>query len=203
MRNMKNQKVKSTISGLALTLSIGVSGGLGSYAWFYDTDIVENNQTVALGDLNTSVSIGFGDGATVEVELNEESTIEKTFDIKNEGSLNQRITNITFQDNGTNVSDKGKIIYELYDKTNNKVPMYNISTSQRIENCSLADLPSVYVKVDKVLDVKNTITYTSKLRVPANYTLTQDSKIKFNLVVNSEQINVNQTSGGSNNEIYK
>lgn len=86
MSRLKKEKIKATMSGLALMIAIGVAGGVGSYAYFTDQSEAKNDLVVTMGELDIDIPNS--------KEWNHD--IGKTYDrqeiyIDNNGTLNQNV----------------------------------------------------------------------------------------------------------------
>ena len=81
---MKTVKVRRIIS---LVLAIGITGGLGSIAYFSDKEKVNGDLKLTLGTLSSEAT------KTVKIEkMDIEVPVSDTFIITNNGTLDQRMT---------------------------------------------------------------------------------------------------------------
>lgn len=108
----KNKNIKATLTGLSLSLVIGLAGGVGSYAYFTDKEEIKNDLVISMGDLQTSISKSLD---ITGLKPNSKNTEE--FNIKNEGTLDQNVT-IKFSNISQNIdyskyTNSDKIQYEL------------------------------------------------------------------------------------------
>ncbi|MEG1285053.1 MAG: TasA family protein [Romboutsia sp.] len=193
IQKLKNRKsdIKATISGLTLALAIGVTGCLGSYAYFSDLADIRNDLVVTMGNLDTSIGEGF------KHTLEKSNFIEKEFEIKNNGSLEQLVT-INFDEIYVNNAETSELKYTLtlyevadilYDGT------IVLDDGATILDTTLDELENQEVKIDKVLPptesfyLKSTVTKLNEPQV-------EGGNINFDLVVTGEQTDANNSSKG-------
>lgn len=180
----RKQKIKETLIGLSLAISIGLVGSAGSYAYFSARVNTDNGITITMGTLD----VGIGDGFNLD-EFNQNTEYTQTFAITNTGTLDEILTlkfdNVSF--NGSEI-DLSKVDYEL--KIGDQEPKtYNLEqlSTQSIEIGRLNSGQSISC----IAQLKNN-------GIQQSYE--QDMVIKFDLVVEGVQINDDsvQESGGAN-----
>lgn len=178
MRRLNKEKIKATISGLALMITIGTAGGIGSYAYFTDQAEAKNDLVVTMGNLDVSITDITLDvnGNTVyedRLEYKQYSTatddkpiyediviLSKEFKIMNEGSLKQDL-DIIFShkiSKDGNIIDTNKLglayMLEIRDKNKNIIKeQYNLD-SITIDNLASGDklYCSVRVVVPEIMN---------------------------------------------------
>lgn len=90
LRRLKNNKrkkiIKTTICSLALSITIGSTKNISTYAWFIDKEEINNNILISTGELDVLVSDGFNGE-----KLNDVEPITNEFTISNEGTLKEKL----------------------------------------------------------------------------------------------------------------
>lgn len=168
---IKNKySIKATISGLALALTIGVVGNMGSYAYFSDKGEARNDLVFTMGNLKTSI----GNGLNVE-NLKANELKSKDFYITNEGSLKEIVT-LTFNDikveNGVNLSDL----------------KYTLTVDGEIKvDCKLNELGNKTINIG-VINPKNKFECKATIINTGNDSSIDDAQVSFNLQVDAKQI---------------
>lgn len=138
MKRLKKEKIKATISGLALMIAIGAAGGIGSYAWFSDQAEAKNDLVVTMGNLHNDIY----NPVKINIDKNNiNSPQSSSFYIENKGSLNQ------------NVAIK-------FIKTNNSIDSYlgNIGCNLTIRYVNGENDEKLYLRgkeINTVLDLLN------------------------------------------------
>lgn len=193
IQKLKNRKsdIKATISGLTLALAIGITGCIGSYAYFSDVAEIKNDLVVTTGTLSTGIGDGFNDN------LGKEEPISKEFEIENNGNLEQLVTinyeNINVDDPSYSQLKYRLTLYEVTDISDNGTVVLDNSTT--ILETTLGELGNKNVKIDKVLPptekfyLKSEVDKLDELQA-------KEGNINFDLVVTGEQTDANNSSKG-------
>ena len=183
---MNKERLKATITGLALALVIGSVGVIGSYAYFTAKANIDNSLDVTMGTMDVSIGYGIDEKkATPGTQVQSE-----VFNISNKGSLDQYIKiGININNNETNFTTEEleSMKYELFiirDGIEKKLFEKYLSTDKELE----------FIKEsgNKLrINSKQNMEFRSKVTIPS--TISQDNKakkLKFNLNVEGSQINV-------------
>lgn len=85
-RKRKN-RIKAVSCGLALTLAVGLSQGLGTYALFMDTENVSGDLAISTGDVDVEID----KKSFVYNDVQSSKELKHEFNITNHGTLNQNI----------------------------------------------------------------------------------------------------------------
>ena len=187
LSKIKKQKIKETIIGLSISISIGLVGSLGSYAYFSDKVETDNGINITMGTLDVGIGNGFN---LTEFKKGDEKVYTTKFLIENTGTLDEILTlkfdNIKF--NGDKDNDNlSKIIYTL-----------NIGDVYSIES-NLLELSTKGVNIGR-LNSGDSISCTATLKnngIDPSYE--KDTEITFDLVVEGVQINDPSVQGGGAN----
>ncbi|CUP48979.1 Uncharacterised protein [Turicibacter sanguinis] len=176
----RKQKIKETLIGLSLAISIGFIGSAGSYAYFSDRVETDNGIMVTMGTLD----VGIGTGFNLD-EFNKHQEYTQEFLITNTGTLDEILT-LTLKvkegneylsefDYTLQIADESPMTYTL-EELSKGVKIGRLNSSESIE-CNATLINST---------------------IEQNYE--QDIKITFDLVVEGVQINDDsvQESGGAN-----
>lgn len=188
LNQKRKQKIKETIIGLSLAISIGVAGSVGSYAYFSDRVNTDNGIKITMGTLDVGIGNGFNE---TDFKLYEEGNLDtlytKKFSITNTGTLDEILTlkfdNVSFNGN-INAEDLSKVEYTL-----------EIGEKDTI-SCTLKELSTKGINIGR-LNSGDSILCTATLKnngiKPSykNYTV-----ITFDLVVDGVQINDKSVQNG-------
>lgn len=181
----KKQKIKETIIGLTLAISIGIAGSAGSYAYFSDRVNADNGIKIRMGTLDVGIGEGFNQN---EFEINHEYT--KEFNITNNGSLDEILTlrfeNVLFN-GSTHGENLKKVEYKLKINGNEEV------------KCSLAELSTEGIDLGRLNSGESMSCKATLINNGIEQSYKQDTVIKFDLVVNGVQINDKSIEGGGAN----
>ena len=181
---IKKQKIKETIIGLTLAISIGAVGSLGSYAYFSDRVDTDNGIKITMGTLDVGIGEGFN-----ETEFKQDSEYTKNFDITNTGTLDEILT-LKFE----NISFNG-----VKDNNNLSKVNYTLKIGDNEINCNLVELSTKGVKIGRLNSGKS-IPCTATLKNNGiNLSYEKDTVIKFDLVVDGVQINDQSVQNGGAN----
>lgn len=185
----KKQKIKETILGLTLAISIGVAGSVGSYAYFSDRVNTDNGIKITMGTLD----VGIGEGFNQDV-FEKGIVYEKNFNITNEGTLDEILT-LKFENILLNNVENHNNLEQVY---------YKLKIENETIECNLKELSTKGVNIGR-LNLGESISCTATLEnrgVDPSYE--QNTVIKFDLVVDGVQINDESVqNGGAYNEVYK
>ncbi len=180
----KRQRIKETIIGLSLAISIGVAGSAGSYAYFSDRVNADNGIKITMGTLDVGIGEGFN-----QTVFEQNKVYTEIFDITNTGTLDEILTlrfDDVFLNTVENHEDLAKVNYEL-------------QIGDKTINSTLKELSTKGVNIGR-LNSGESISCSAKLTnngIEPNYE--KDTVIKFNLVVDGVQINdKNVQNGGAN-----
>lgn len=181
----KKQYIKTIMSSLALTITIGFSQTMTTYAWFTDAENIQNDLIVTMGKLDVKI----GNGLNVE-NLGTENSGESIFRISNLGSLKQKI-NLRFSKSELNTLESKHfkhIDYKLDIKTSggeaigrreindNEVELINANGSRLILG------PGEYLDCKSTIKIKGGITEEQKK-------LLSNKVINFNITALASQTN--------------
>ena len=135
-KKSKKDKLKATLSGAVLMLSIGSVGAFGSYSYFSDKASAKNDLVITMGELDTILSNG------INISLSQAKLSEtQTFLIKNEGTLKQNVK-IDFLSSGgdANLDLLSCNLNMTYGEQSVKPQGYSVSTLK-----DLLSLQSAYI----------------------------------------------------------
>lgn len=216
-------KVKATVSGLALALTIGAVGSMGSYAYFVDKAKAQNDLVITMGNLNTDIA------GRLDMDLNKDNKcVTQTFNIKNNGSLKQNVA-LGFSENSKTIKNnrslKENIALGIYKNISNMnaSQLENLSCTLNISYNGKAVIPKGYsvntfndlinmenkeliysngktlVSLDPNKELNCTVSVSIKDGLSEEQMKSlQEKQFGFDTEVDAIQIN---TKGGSNNEI--
>ena len=188
-KKRKQNKLKITIGSLALTLVIGSTQALGTYALFTDAEDFITNLSISTGDVDVLIN---GDGFNGEEIEATNKPISKEFKIKNHGTLKQNLkVQLNFTDTHVDKSVLEKISYKLE----------SIDNKFKTIEMNMADLAT---KGITIIDNNNnpiTLNYSDELSCKATITVNEDTTlqalngkiINFKLKLTAEQINFVET----------
>lgn len=220
-RRKSKVKAKATVSGLALALTIGAVGSMGSYAYFVDKAKAQNDLVITMGNLNTDIE------GSLDMGLDKDNKcVTQTFNIKNNGSLKQNValgfSKNSMKDNGSlkeyialgiykninsmNASQLENLSCTLNISYNGKVVIpkgYSINTFNDLINMQNKEL--VYsndkklVSLDSNKELNCTVSISIKDGLSEEQMKSlQEKQFEFDTEVDAIQID---SKGGSNNEI--
>lgn len=191
---IKKQKIKETIIGIALAISIGIGGSAGSYAYFSDRVNTNNGIKITMGTLDVGISEGFNLNINgIKKDNGYLDDIENEFTIINEGTLDEilkfKFNNIKINGD-SNHPDLSKIEYEL-----------NIGNKEIVE-ANLNELSTKGIDIGR-LNSGDSITCTAELDEDDDNSIQPDyngdRKIEFDVIVEGVQINDKSVvKGGAN-----
>lgn len=220
-RRKSKDKVKATIGGLALALTIGTVGSMGSYAYFVDKAKAQNDLVITMGNLNTDIE------GHLDMGLDKDNKcVTQTFNIKNNGSLKQNVA-LGFSENSMkdNGSLKEYIALGIYKNINsmNASQLENLSCTLNISYNGKAVIPKGYsintfndlinmqnkelvysddkklVSLDSNKELNCTVSISIKDGLSEEQMKSlQEKQFEFDTEVDAIQID---SKGGSNNEI--
>ncbi|MGL6106960.1 hypothetical protein [Romboutsia sp.] len=187
----RKQFIKTIMSGLALTISIGTSQTITTYAWFTDSETLQSDLVVTMGTLDVDI----GDGFNSE-KLNKDNnfTESKEFSISNEGSLKEQLKlKISLnKDNKIENNYLKYINYKLYiDKDGEEITINLDELSNTSKDIDLVDKHGnrIILNPGDVLNCKSTISLNT-----CNEDILSEisnKSIAFNTEVLASQINLN------------
>ncbi len=186
-KKRKQNKLKITMGSLALTLVIGSTQALGTYALFTDAEDFITNLSISTGDVDVLIN---GDGFNGEEIEATNKPISKEFKIKNNGTLKQNLkVQLNFTDTHVDKSVLEKISYKLE----------SIDNKFKTIEMNMADLAT---KGITIIDNNNnnnpmTLNYSNELSCKATITVNEDTTlqalngkiINFKLKLIAEQTN--------------
>lgn len=188
-KKRKQNKLKITMGSLALTLVIGSTQALGTYALFTDAEDFITNLSISTGDVDVLIN---GDGFNGEEIEATNKPISKEFKIKNNGTLKQNFkVQLNFTDTHVDKSVLEKISYKLE----------SIDNKFKTIEMNMADLAT---KGITIIDNNNnpiTLNYSDELSCKATITVNEDTTlqalngkiINFKLKLTAEQTNFVET----------
>ena len=219
-RRKSKMKVKATVSGLSLALTIGALGSMGSYAYFVDKANAKNDLVITMGNLNTDIS------GSLDISLDKNNKcVTQTFSITNNGSLKQNVA-LGFSENSikNNKSLKEHIASGIYKNINriNASQLENLSCTLNISYKGKAVIPKGYrintfndlinmenkeliyrenkklVSLDSNKELKCSVSMSIKDGLSEEQMKSlQERQFEFDTEVDAIQIN---SKGGNNNE---
>ncbi|MGL6106252.1 TasA family protein [Romboutsia sp.] len=156
LRRLKERKrkqfIKTVMTSLVLTLSIGCGSTMTTYAWFTDKETVENDLVITMGELDVNITEGFNIS-----ELNRNDEAYKTFSISNDGTLKQHIS---MKLDGINKDIEKYINYKI---------VFNNEAIQPINGEELLNGDHINLKYDNgtlvVLNPTETLTATAYITI--------------------------------------
>ena len=156
---MFNKKIKNIIF---LALAIGITGGVGSLAYFSDKEVVGGELNLTLGTLSSEVK------KTIKIDnMDIEKEVNDTFVLLNSGTLNQRVV-INFLNSSIGEDGLEKINY-----------LFNKEIYLLDENGE-----EIYLEEGEILTAK--LTLTMERDMPESYS---GKEFKFDLKVGYLQEN--------------
>lgn len=191
-KKRKNQLIKIVMSSLALTLFIGYGNVVTTYAWFTDTENINNDVVISMGDLNVDISDGFSGEV---LKKDEKFKVVKDFSIENNGNLNQKLKLKIYLNELNNLSTTylKYISYSLniVDENNNKI-LTNLDVN--LDEDKFIDLKyengkRVKLKPGDTLKCKSTIILNTDDKSIINEM--SKKNIGFNVDVFASQVNYN------------
>lgn len=199
MRRLKKEKIKATMSGLALMIAIGVAGGVGSYAYFTDQAEAKNDLVVTMGNLDVNFKDKSND-ISITNDNYESNYFTQTFKISNDGTLKQnvqfRFTDIAIEGSTAEGKVLQNINYELNMTYNGREVILesnnNKGTLSELKGMSLSELK--YEESEELVQLASDenieCTLTIKLKDKSESTLkeVQNNKIKFKTEAKSVQL---------------
>ena len=174
----KKHRIRETIIGLSLAIGIGLGGSIGSYAYFSDKVNTDNGIKITMGSLGIKIEYGLNID-----NLQLDDAVTKTFTIKNEGTLDQKIKLINeFKDSQYD----DYIEYNLEIKTSNNEDVLHIDDQGKLLS---SDKNNRFI-----LAAGDYLNCTSKINIKKNLTIEQkkqlsEKEIEFKLKVLASQIN--------------
>ncbi|MGL5694895.1 MAG: hypothetical protein ACRCXA_12510 [Peptostreptococcaceae bacterium] len=184
----RKQFLKTAMSSLALMLVIGSAQTITTYAWFTDSESINNDLIINTGTIKVDAGFGFDKGG-----LPIGKTDTHTFYIENTGTLKEHLT-LMLRCNNKEIAKY--INYELTLKDFNGKPIDKIGNSQeKLSNLIGKQIP---LKVNDNLVVLNP--EESKDKIYAEVKISIDESIKENqlllenLALNKFQIDLDVTA---------
>lgn len=187
LKKMKHEKIKNIIIGLTLSLIIGITGCLGSYAYFTEQATIENGLTISLGELDTNIKKDLS--IKLKSTNNGYQSDKEIFYIENKGTLSQKVE-IKYSENELN----NDYISKLNSKLNYKIEIIKLDEGgNKLEdsikiNKTLDKLYSTQSELIGDLEVGNMFKCEVTVTAPKDIPVYEDTKIKFKLEVNAEQL---------------
>ena len=180
---MKTLKMRRIIS---LVLAIGITGGLGSVAYFSDKENVNVDLKLTLGTLSSEAT------KTVKIEkMDVEVPVSDTFIITNNGTLDQRMT-LNFKNSSIGNDGLEKIKYSLsFESSENRnIQGYGNGEETLLslfnKNIQLLDAESNEVVLNDGEVLTATLTLNMQRDMPENYS---NAEFKFDLNIGYTQEN--------------
>lgn len=186
IKRAKRNKLKTTMVCLALTLILGFTQALETYALFTDSVNGLDNVSISLGDLAVSATEGFKDVLISK----EQKLISKNFEIKNDGTLKQSLS----------VQLKPHITDEINESVLKNISYTLESTDKKFEpiTTNLYDLKDSNVNIknpsgkdDLILPPGETLKCKATISISKEDTLKSLSgkSVKFDLNIRGQQVN--------------
>lgn len=187
-KKSKKDKLKATLSGAVIMLSIGSVGAFGSYSYFSDKASAKNDLVITMGKLDTSLSNG------IDISLNKDKLSDtKSFSIKNEGTLKQNVR-IDFSSSGgdANLDLLSCSLNMTYNGQSVKLQEYNVSTLKNLLSLQSAYIVDnngnkVEVNPGESINVSVTVGIRSDITDDDKKTL-EGKSADFNTTINAIQI---------------
>lgn len=182
---MKNKKVRKV---LALALAIGITGSLGSLAYFYDKENLNGDLKITIGTLSSDTT------KTIKIEnMDIETPVSDTFIIVNSGTLDQ-ILKMSLKNPSIGNDGLEKIKYSLTFESSNgrKIKGYG-NGEETLSSLFNKDIKLIGIDNEElVLNEGETITAILTLNMqrdmPDKYS---DTEFKFDLNISYTQENNN------------
>ena len=182
---MENKKIRKV---LALALAIGITGSLGSLAYFYDKEKINGDLKITLGTLSSETTKTIKiDGMDIDIPVSD------TFVITNSGTLDQ-ILRLNFKNPSIENDGLEKVKYSLTFESSNGKSIKGYGNGEE----TLVDLFNKDIKLmgydnnDIVINEGEVITATLTLNMqrdmPEKYS---NSEFKFDLNIGYTQENNN------------
>lgn len=197
----KKQYTKAIMSSLALTIAIGYSQTMTTYAWFTDTENIENDLILTMGKLDVEIK----EGLNVQ-NLNLNNLHEQEFKINNLGSLKQKLRLKFLKGESNNIEKEHLkyISYTLSIKTSkNKNVIINNLNNNEVELLN-SDGTKLVLDPGDYLNCKSQIYIKDKEDnpIPEDIKKSLSKKIAdFNIAVLASQINYDSDGNIENNHI--
>lgn len=197
----KKQYTKTIMSSLAITIAIGYSQTMTTYAWFTDTENIQNDLVVTMGKLDVEIKEGLN---VQNLKLNK--LYEKEFKINNLGSLKQQLRLKFSKDESNNIEKEHLkyISYTLSIKTskNKNVTINNLNNNEvellNSDGTKLVLDPGDYLNCKSQISIKD----TEDNPIPEDIKKSLSKKIAdFNIAVLASQINHDSDENIENNHI--
>lgn len=188
-KKRKQNKLKITMGSLALTLVIGSTQALGTYALFTDAEDFITNLSISTGDVDVLID---GDGFKCEEIKATNKPISNEFKIKNNGTLKQNFkVQLNFTDTHVDKSALEKISYKLE----------SIDNKFKTIEMNMADLATKGITINDNNNNPITLNYSDELSCKATITVNDDTTlqalngkiINFKLKLTAEQTNFVET----------
>ena len=174
---MKTLKMRRIIS---LVLAIGITGGLGSVAYFSDKENVNGDLKLTLGTLSSEAT------KTVKIEkMDIEVPVSDTFIITNNGTLDQRMT-LNFKNSSIGNDGLEKIKYSLSFESSENRNGEETLLSLFNKNIQLLDAEGNEVVLNDGEVLTATLTLNMQRDMPENYS---NAEFKFDLNIGYAQEN--------------
>lgn len=205
MSRGKKERIKSYITGLALMITIGSAGALGSYAYFTDKEQASNDLIITMGELSTMIS----NSINISLDINNLYKTE-TFKITNTGNLKQNLSIDFF---GSSISENLNLelltcsLSMSYDGKKVVPKGYSISNLKQLLDEGISELVYEGTSTSVEIEPNNTKPIVCNVTIGIKDGLSseqlkslEEKSIKFNTKVNSIQVG---SKGGGNNEVGK
>lgn len=197
----KKERIKATISALALALAIGGLGSLGSYAYFTDKAEAKNDLIVTMGNLDVNLAYTSNSKHSSPSQCPDENPqgkidlLTKNFKIENRGSLKQNL--IIKINEFTKLSGSGELS-NITNKLNYTLTMKNNNSILGIYTGNLIDIENG--KNIQELNPNEMINCELKVYIPSGMSDTdkkaiQNTTFNFDISVDAKQIDA---QGGNN-----
>lgn len=200
-KRKKKQYTKTIMSSLALTIAIGYSQTMTTYAWFTGTENIQNDLIVTMGKLDVEIKEGLN---VQNLKLNK--LYEKEFKINNLGSLKQKLR-LKFSKGEYNNIEKEHLKYISYTlsiKTSkNKNVIINNLNNNEVELLN-SDGTKLVLDSGDYLNCKSQILIkdTEDNPIPEDIKKSLSKKIAdFNIAVLASQISYDSDGNIENNHI--
>lgn len=187
-KKSKKYKLKATLSGAVLMLSIGSVGAFGSYSYFSDKVSAKNDLVITMGKLDTSLSNG------IDISLNKDKLSDtKSFSIINKGDLKQNVE-IDFSGNsgGIDLDLLSCNLKMTYGGKSVKPQGYSVSTLKdllSLQSAYIVDNNGNKVEVDQGESINVSVTVGIRSGITDDDKKTLEGKsADFNTTINAIQI---------------
>lgn len=180
---MKNAKMRRIVS---LALAVGITGSLGSLAYFSDKEKINGDLKLTLGTLSSEAT------KTIKIDkMNIEVPVSDTFIITNNGTLDQRMTinlkNSSIENDGL---DKIKYSLTFESSENRNIQGYGNGEETLLslfnKNIRLVDLDGNEIVLNEGEVLTATLTLNMQRDMPEQYS---DKEFKFDLNIGYTQEN--------------